>query len=83
MPTASIGRAQRRLDAPPRPKANHPATRKAAMDKAQPGGVRSRLAHRMSRPLATTRPLDGRSRTPSKAKRLPTVSGTLQAKSSL
>src|ERR1700735_2632251 len=81
--TASIGHIQRRLDAPPLPKPNHRATRPAPITQAYPVGVRSRLAKRIRTPLAQTRPLEGRSMTPSKANRLPTVSGMLQAKSSL
>ncbi len=53
------------------------------MMQAYPVGVRLRLVHSTSTPLAVTRPQLGRSSTPSRAKRLPTVSGTLQAKSSL
>ena len=44
------------------------------MEQAQPGGERLRVANRMSTPLAITLDLVGRSKTPSKAKRLPRVS---------
>ncbi len=57
--------------------------RKAPITQAYPAGVRSRLAQRMSTPAALIRPHDGRSMTPIMANRLPTVRGTLQAKSSL
>ena len=53
------------------------------MMQAYPVGVRLRAVQSTRTPLATTRPQLGRSKTPSRANRLPTVSGTLQAKSSL
>src|ERR1700691_5194654 len=81
--TAIIGTAQRRLEAPPRPKRNHIATRPAPITQAYPAGVRLRLVSRIRMPQAHTRPADGRSITPSNVNRLATVSGTLQAKSSL
>ena len=55
----------------------------APTTQAQPVVDLSRLAHRMSTPLATTRPHEGRSITPSRAKMLPTVRQMLQAMSSL
>ena len=55
----------------------------APTTQAHPVVDRSRLANRMRTPLAITRPQDGRSITPRRAKILPTVRHTLQARSSL
>src|SRR5664279_1500220 len=82
-PAASTGRVHLRFEAPPRPRANQAATKRAPMVHAYPAGARLRFAARISTPLAVTRPHDGRSRTPSRAKMLPVVRAALQAKSSL
>ena len=55
---------------------------RVAATQAHPVVTRSRLAATISRPLATIRPHVGRSSTPSSVKNVPTVSATLQARSS-
>ena len=57
--------------------------RPAPTTQAQPVVARSKFAHKINRPLAMTRPHDGRSITPSRAKMLATVRQMLHAMSSL